>query len=184
MKIPFLVTVIAILLSGCATTPPNAEFVGSVSFSPLETFSYKHTLISGMDFRDSEEYLIEELSEAVIARELTARDFEQVESGSDFYAVVKWKKAVSSYPPIHDSIDGASAALSRRDNPSYRFASRLHLTLEIYESGTNNLFWRKDMPNIFDALQLTEGRLEESLSLAIKNFPTRVEKDPNLPSLE
>lgn len=184
MKIPFLATIGAILLSGCATTVPNAEFVGSVNFSALETFSYKHTLISGMDFRDSEEYLIEDMSEAVVARELTARGFEQVESGADFYVVTKWKKAVSSYPPIHDSIDGVNQALSRRDNPSHKFASRLHLTLEIYEAETNHLFWRKDMPNIFDALQLTEGRLNESLTLAIKNFPTRIKKDPNLPSLE
>ena len=75
-------------------------------------------------------------------------------------------------------------ALNDRDNPSYRFASRLHLTVEIYESSTRNLFWRKDLPNIFDAVQLTEERVVESLRRAVENFPHRIEKDPNLPDIE
>jgi hypothetical protein len=56
--------------------------------------------------------------------------------------------------------------------------------LEIYESGTGNLFWSKDLPNIFNALQLTEERVVDSLKLAIKNFPQHIEKDPNLLNIE
>lgn len=181
--LPLLVAII--LFSGCATTTdPNAQFVGSVDFTPLDQFSYKHTLITGMNFRESEELLIEEMSEVVLSSELRQRGFEQVDSDADFYVVTKWKKAVSSYPSIHDSIDGPFESLGRRDNPSYKFGSRLHLTVEIYEAGTNNLFWRNDLPNIFDATQFTEGRLIESLKHAIKNFPNRIEKDPNLPSIQ
>lgn len=184
MKSIFALLVAILAFSGCATTDPNAQFVGSVNFSGLEQFSYKHTLISGMNFRESEELLMEEMSELVLSSELNQRGFEQVDSGADFYVVTKWKKAVSSYPSIHDSIDGSFESLGRRDNPSYKFASRLHLTVEIYEADTNNLFWRNDLPNIFDATQFTEGRVIESLKHAIKNFPNRIEKDPNLPSIE
>ncbi len=174
-----------LFLFGCATTPPpNAEFVASVNFSGLETFDYKHTLISGMDFRSSDEYLIEEMSQAVLTRELSSRGFDEVDSGSDFYVVVKWKKAVSSYPQPFDSINGPYDSFNDRYRPSHKFASRLHLTLEIYETEGNRMFWRKDLPNIFDAVELTEKRLNASLARAIENFPKRIEKDPTLPDLD
>lgn len=173
-----------IFLGGCATPAPNAEFVKTVNFSSLETFSYKHSLISGMDFRESEEMLLEELSELVIVSELQARGFEQAEENADFYAVVKWKKAVSSYPSPFNHVDGAYDSFNRRDNPTYKFNSRMHVTLEIYESSTRNLFWRNDLPNIFDAIRMTEERVAESLKRSIKNFPDRIEKDPNLPDIE
>ena len=173
------------LFSGCMSTPtPNAEFVNSVNFSSLDTFSFKHTLISGMDFRESEEMLLEKLSAQTIRQELQARGFEPVQANADFYAVVKWKKSVSGYADPFDHIDPVHEVMARRDDAAMRFASRLHLTLEIYQSGTDKLFWRKDLPNIFDALQLTEERIVDSLKRAIQNFPQRIEKDPNLPNLE
>lgn len=170
--------------SGCATPQPNAEFVKTVNFSSLDTFEYKHTLITGLDFRDSEELLLEDLSEQTIVSELQARGFELSEGEADFFAVVKWRKAVSSYPGPFDHVDGFSDSLNRRDHPTYKFNSRLHLTLEIYESSTRNLFWTKELPNIFDSLQLTEERVVDSLERAIQNFPNRIEKDPTLPNIE
>jgi len=170
--------------SGCVSAPPNAEFVKTVNFSSLDTFTYKHTLISGMEFRDSEEMLLEALSEQTVVSELEAKGFAPADSEANFFAVVKWKKAVSSYANPFDHIDPYTEVRARGDNPATRFASRLHLTLEIYESGTGNLFWSKDLPNIFNALQLTEERVVDSLKLAIKNFPQHIEKDPNLPNIE
>lgn len=184
MKPASILIVLSILFAGCVSNSPNAEFVNTITFSSLQTFSYKHTLVTGMDFRDSEERFLEDISEQTLVEELKARGFEQVDADSDFYLVTKWKKAVSSYPGAFDSIDGPFDSLNRRDNPSYRFASRLHLTVEVYESSTQNLFWRKDLPNIFDAVQFTEERVIDSLQRAIKNFPERVEKDPSLPDIE
>jgi hypothetical protein len=172
------------LFVGCASTSPNSEFVKTINFTALDTFSYKHTLVTGMDFRESEEMLLEDLSAQTITGELQARGFEPVETNADFFAVVKWRKSVSNYVDPFDHIDPVNEVLARRDSPTARFASRLNLTLEIYESRTGNLFWRKDLPNIFDALQLTEERVVDSLKLSIKNFPEHIEKDPNLPNIE
>jgi hypothetical protein len=158
--------------------------VQTITFSSLQTFGFKHTLISGMDFRESEEILLEELSEAVVVAGLKARGFEEAEEEADFFAVVKWTKAVTSYPGLFQSVDGPSQSLNRRDEPAYRFASRVHLALEFYESSTGNLFWRKELPNSFDALQLTEERVVDSLERALTNFPRRVERDPNLPDIQ
>lgn len=173
-----------ILLGGCATPTSNSEFVKTINFSSLETFNYKHSLISGMEFRESEEMLLEELSELTIISELQARGFELSEDNADFFAVVKWRKAVSSYPGRFDNIDGFQDSLNRRNNPTNKFGSRMHLILEIYESSTGNLFWSNDLPNIFDTIQITEGRIVDSLRRSIKNFPDRIEKDPNLPDIE
>jgi hypothetical protein len=106
------------------------------------------------------------------------------EGDDDFFAVVKWKKAVSSYANPFDHIDPYREVMARRDDSSRMFASRLHLTLEIYETSTGNLFWRNELPNIFDAIQFTEARITDSLRLAIKNFPQHIPKDPNLPSVQ
>jgi hypothetical protein len=123
------------------------------------------------------------LSEATISSELQARGFEEADANADFYAVVKWKKSVSSYANPFDHIDPYTEVMARRDDHVDRFASRLHLILEVYEGSTGNLFWRKDLPNIFNALELTEERIVNSLKLAIRNFPERVEEDPNLPDI-
>lgn len=184
MNRTILLLIPALFLAGCATNSPNSEFVKTITFSSLETFSYKHTLVNGMDFHESERLFLEDMSEQVLVEEFKARGFDEVESGGDFFAVVKWRNAVSSYPDMFDSIDGPFDSMNRRDNPSYRFASRIHLTLEVYESSTGNLFWRNELPNIFDATQFTEERVILSLKRAVENFPQRVEKDPELPDIE
>lgn len=173
------------LFSGCMSTPPpNVEFVKTINFTSLDTFSFKHTLVSGMNFRESEGILLEQLSEQTITNQLEARGFEAVDANSDFYAVVKWKKSFSPYADPFDHIDPYMEVMGRRDDHAKRMATRLHLTLEIYESSTRNLFWRNDLPNIFDAIQLTEGRVVDSLKFAIKNFPEHIKKDPKLPNIE
>ena len=184
LHILLLAGVLLNLLTGCVSPQPNSEFVKTVTFSSLETFTYKHTLVTGMDFRKSEEYLLEDLSEETIVSELEARGFELSDNDADFFAVVKWKKAVSAYASPFDHIDPYRNVMARRDNPASIYASRVHLTLEIYESSTQDLFWRKDMPNIFDAIQMTEGRIIASLKESIKNFPDRIVKDPSLPDIE
>jgi hypothetical protein len=172
------------LFSGCATSSPHAEFVKTVNFSSLDEFSFKHTLISGMDFRESNELLLEDLSEQTLVSELKSRGFDLVSSDADFFVVVKWKKAVTTYANPFDHIDPYTEVVARRESPTSMFASRLHLTVEIYESRSGNLFWRNELPNIFDANQFTEARVVAALHEAIKNFPQHIEKDPNLPSIE
>ena len=182
--VPLLFTfTILTCFTACLRTPPYGEFVKTINFTSLDTFSYKHTLTTGMNFRKSDELLLEELSEQVVVSQLEGRGFEPTEVDADFFAVVKWKKSVTNYANPFDHIDPYNEVIARRDDPSSRFASRLHLTLEIYESSTRNLFWRNELPNIFDALQLTEERVSDSLKLAIKNFPQHIVKDPNLPSI-
>lgn len=164
---------------------PNAEFVGSVSFSQLGEFEYKRTLITGLDFRDSERLILKDFSEEVIVREFEGRGFTKVDSDADFYAVVKWRKTVSSYPPTFGGMDNHPMGIRDRDDiGTYRFTPTIHLVLEIYETEEDRLFWRKEIPEVFNALQLTEERLINALEDAIQNFPDRVEFDPSLPSLE
>ncbi|WPJ95524.1 DUF4136 domain-containing protein [Coraliomargarita algicola] len=181
----FLCSLLVInLLTGCMSTPKYSEFTKTINFSSLDTFSYKHTLVTGMDFRKSEEYLLEDLSQQTIVAELAARGFVESDADADFFAVVKWKKSVSSRVNPFDHIDPYNEVMARRDDPSQMFAPRLHLTLEIYETSTGNMFWRKDLPNIFEAIQLTEQRVADSLRRSIENFPQHIEKDPNLPNIE
>lgn len=175
---------LSVLATGCVSYKEHSDFVGTITFSSLDTFSYKETIVTGLKLRDSEKLQLQELSEQIMPETFKAKDFKQLESGGDFYVVTKWKKSVTSYPDPFDHIDGATEFFNRADHPSYRFATRYQLTVEVYESATGKLFWAKQLPNIFDSVQFTEERVIASLRRAVKNFPERVEKDPNLPNIE
>ena len=173
------------ILLGCATSSrAPGDFVRTTHFSKLDTFSYKHTLSTGMTWRDSDQYSIKELSESVLTQELLARGFEEVDTGSDFYVVTKWRKALSSYPMPFQSIDGPREAMDDRLDPNFKAAVRYTLIVEIYETDTRQLFWRVELANLFDATQFSEERVGAALQRAIQNFPKRIEKDPNLPNIE
>ena len=91
--VPLLFTfTILTCFTACLSTPPYGEFVKTINFTSLDTFSYKHTLTTGMNFRKSDELLLEELSEQVVVSQLEGRGFEPTEVDADFFAVVKWKK--------------------------------------------------------------------------------------------
>ena len=179
----------------CISNQPYSEFVKTVNFSNLDTFTFKHTLLTGLEFSKVDRAILENLSENVIASELSSRGFQSVspKEGADFYAVVTWKKAVSVYSNPSDHIDPYALVLARKDDNVGRFTSRfnlgrftsrLNLQVELYDSGTDEVFWRNELPNIFDALQLTEDRVLKSLKLAIKGFPLRIIKDPKLPTIQ
>ncbi|MFP4157366.1 MAG: hypothetical protein ACLFU4_07085 [Opitutales bacterium] len=184
MNLLRLTCLATILLSGCATNNPNAEFVRTVTFSSMQTFDFKHSLLSGMDFRESEKMLLEGLSEGTLVQAFQARGFERTGENPDFHVVAKWEKSVSTAVDLFDPIDGPLETLHRRESRSAPFASRLHLTVEVYDAKSDVLFWRKDLSNLFEAVQLTEARVVDSLERAVKNFPERVEKDPSLPDIE
>ncbi len=178
MLLPFCLTLLVV--TGCATKSPHSEFVRTTTFSSLQTFDYKHSFVSGMDFRESERMTLEELSERTLIEAFTEKGFERTAKEPDFYLVARWRKSVSSQPDLFDPIDGPLETLNRRDHPNMRFASRIHLTVEAYERVGDALFWRKELPNLFDATQFTEERIVMSLRRAVANFPLRVEKDPDL----
>jgi hypothetical protein len=173
--------------SGCATLAPSrpaGEFVRSISFSPLDTFSYRSTELTGMTVRDADEESLKALSQQVLTEALIERGFEALESGGDFYVIAKWNKQLSASANIFDSVDGPAAALNRGNNGAFATAVSYTLTVEIYETANDQLFWRAELPNIFDAIQYSSERVELSLNRAIQQFPDHIEKDPNLPNLE
>jgi hypothetical protein len=85
---------------------------------------------------------------------------------------------------VTDSINGPRVELNRADDPGGNFAVRWHLTLQAYNAADDALFWEKKLPNLFEAIELAEWRIQASVERGIKNFPLRVEVDPNLPSIE
>jgi hypothetical protein len=191
MKSFYPLTVIVLLsagfLTGCATLKPTrtpGDFVRSIHFSPLNSFSYDRTVVSGMNYRNVEEAALITLSEQVLKKELRARGFQAIESNGDFYVVVKWHKQISSYAGLFDSVEGPTSTMHRRYDGNSSTAVRVSLTVEIYDTATNEIFWRAELPNVFDAIQYSEARVAQSLSRAIQQFPERIEKDPNLPNIE
>ena len=170
----------------CVSNQPYSEFVKTVNFSNLDTFTFKHTLLAGLEFSKVDRAILDNFSEDIIASELSLRGFQLLpqKDGADFYAVVTWTKAVSIYSNPSDHIDPYAVVLARKDDKVRRFTSRLNLLVEIHDSSTDEVFWRNELPNIFDTLQLTEDRVLKSLKLAIKGFPLRIIKDPKLPSIQ
>ncbi len=166
-RISSSVMLCAVLFTGCASfesTHPGGGFVRSTDFSPLDTFRYQHTMVSGMALRQSsQEMVMKELSETVLTEALSARGFAPVASNEDFYVVSKWRKEI---------------------NMNAAEAVRFSLSVELYHGATETVFWRAELPYIFNGMQWSEERVSQTLRLAIENFPARIEKDPNLPNIE
>ena len=186
--LPFSFAVLlCVLLTGCASlesTRTSGEFVRSVDRTRFDTFSYKDTIVSGTAFMDSQELELRELSNQVLSEALTTRGYESVESGGDFYVVAKWHKALSAYAGIFDSVDGPSSAMNRRNSASSSGAVRVTVIVEVYETATDDLFWRAELPSIFDAIQYSGKRVSRSLGRAIQDFPDRIETESDLPNVE
>ena len=163
--IPVVLMLCAALFAGCASFesgPPSGDFVRPTDVSTLDTFSYRHTLVSGMVYQNSsQEQVFVELSRKVLTADLAARGYAAVDAGGDFYVVSKWRKEI---------------------NMSAAEAVRYSLIVELF-AADNTVFWRAELPYIFTAMQWSEQRIDQTLSLAIRNFPARVENDPSLPSV-
>lgn len=180
MKSVLCLTLTVLFFAGCATTPPNSEFVRSIDFSPLDTFEYRETLISGMEFREAHQQILQRWSRSIAVEALQAKGFSELEADADFFVVTKWEKGLSLAPRRFDPVGVENDVFQRARERDFMQAVRLQLTLEIYEAASGHLFWRADYPNVFDAVNFSEARVQAALQQAIANFPTRVEKDPNL----
>jgi hypothetical protein len=184
MKHVLCCALMALFLAGCATLTPNFEFVRSINFTPLDTFEYRHTLVSGMDFKSAHEHILKQSSQAVLVEELKERGFEAADEAADFYVVTKWRKGMSVDPNHFDPLYGTDDLFSQQRDRELLYRQQIDLTLEIYEGASGDLFWCADFPNVFELLQLNEAQVQVALERAIQNFPQRVEKDPSLPSID
>ena len=164
---PLALMLCALLFSGCASfemTHYSGDFVRPLDVKALDAVSYRHTMISGMVYRNSsQELVMKDLSQKVLMQELNARGYEPVSGGADFYAVSKWRKEI---------------------NPSAAEAVRFSLIVELYESATDKVFWRAELPYIFNAMQWSEERVSQTMRMAIEDFPSRLESAPNPPSVQ
>ena len=147
----------ALFFSGCASfemASYTGDFVRPMDVNTLDTVSYRHAMISGVVYRhSSQERVMKDLSQKVLTQELAARGFEPVSGAADFYAVSKWRKEI---------------------NPSAAEVVRFSLIVELYETATDKVFWRAELPYIFNAMQWSEARVSQALRMAIEEFPSRV----------
>lgn len=165
---PLLVTLFcAILMAGCASFESignYGDFSRPTDMSSYDSFRYDHTMISGMVYRNRpQELVMKSLSEQVLTQEFSQRGYASAGQDADFYVVSKWRKEV---------------------NMSAAAVVRFSLIVEIYESSNKTLFWRAELPYIFNAMQWSEERVSQTLRLAVQNFPEHYSKVTELPSVE
>ena len=178
--------ILVLYSSSCVNKNPFSEFVKTINFSNLDSFKVENILLTGLKFRKSDQVILERLSEEIITYKLSSLGFVPASStiDADFSVIITWKKALSYYSNPTDHIDPYAQVLARKNDRIGHLIPRLNLLIEIYSNSRNEIFWRKELPNIFDAPELTEDRVRDSLKRAIKGFPARVIKDPNLPSIQ
>jgi len=146
-------------------TSYSGDFVRPLDVKALDAVSYRHTMISGMVYRNSsQELVMKDLSQQVLMQELNARGYEPVSGGADFYCRFK--------------VAQRKSILARR-----KWCGSL-LIVELYESATDKVFWRAELPYIFNAMQWSEERVSQTLRMAIEDFPSRLESAPNQPTVQ
>lgn len=112
-------------------------------------------MITGMVYRNSsQEMVMKDLSQQVLTRELASRGYELESGDGDFYVVSKWRKEIN-----RNAVE----------------VVRFSLIVELYEAATDKVFWRAELPYIFNGMQWSEARVSQTLSQAIENFPAHGE---------
>lgn len=165
---PLFVTLFcAVCMAGCASfesTGTYGDFVRPTDMSSYDSFRYEHTMISGMAYRNSsQELVMKSLSEKVLTQEFSQRGYASAGQDADFYVVSKWRKEV---------------------NMSAAEVVRFSLIVEIYDASNKTLFWRAELPYIFNAMQWSEERVSQTLRLAVQNFPDHNATVSELPIAE
>lgn len=173
-----------LFFAGCTAQAPYAEFTKTTEFSRLQRFSYKDTLVPNRGFREFEKEFLKKISEQTIIRELEARDFTLDEKQADFYVVVKWRKAINHDSDFSGTVDEVSSIFSQSDNLRFQFDSRIQLVVEFYGVLDDELFWRDEVQDMWHPIQFTEKRIVPALKYAIKHFPDRIGKSPDLLDIE
>jgi len=181
--IPLTLTAISLVLTSCASKSTYNEFVQTINFTGLDHYTIAEVVVEGNDLNEADVTILQKASTDTLTVAMEARDFSAANPG-DFTWQIHWEKKATFNPSALESIDPFREELNRRDEPSQRFARRWHLRLEAYLPNNPAPFWVKQLDNLFDAIELNEERVIASLERAIKNFPVRVEKNPNLPDIE
>lgn len=170
-------------ISGCQSPQTKySEFIKTVTFSELDTYLYKETAFSGLEWRDADRLMLEQLSAAVIGKELNERGFCATASEADFQIVTRWHKSVSISKAHMGPVNVPGHTLHDYGNRS-GYVICATLTVELTEIASGNVFWRKELRPTFEILQLSEKRVTLALEKAMQNFPERIIKDPLLPSI-
>ena len=121
-------------------------------------------MVSGMvDRRSSHALVMKKLSENVLTQELSQRGYASAGQEATFYVISKWRKEI---------------------NLSAAEAVRFSLIVELYDTANQSLFWRAELPYIFNASQWSDNRVSQTLRLAIQDFPDYITKASELPTFD
>ena len=116
---------------------------------------------------------------------MTNRNFALTEEADeDFTVIVVWRKAVNARYDKFESISDANDFNMHRDSILHRISTQYDLSLEMFQPSTGYRFWERRVPRAFEALEISDYLIRETIISALKNFPTKADKDPNLPDLE
>lgn len=184
MKVVLPLISLLILLTGCQTKEKHKEFVKTITFSNLETFNYAGIVFEGLELEGDDEKQLTGTSKRVVLTKLAERGFEPTNADGDFTVVVVWRKVVSAGYDKFDSVHELNDFAAHRDSIGHRISILYDLSIEMFQPSTGYRFWEKKLSKVFKVLELSEYRIEEAITLAIENFPTRVEKDSNLPDIQ
>lgn len=167
LKPLFVALFCAIFMAGCASFESigtSGDFARPTDMSSFDSFRYEHTMISGMVYRNSsQELVMKELSEKVLTQELSQRGYTETGEDAKFYVVSKWRKEI---------------------NLSAAEVVRYSLIVELYDASNKTLFWRAELPYVFNGMQWSEERISQTLRLAIQNFPNHMATGTELPNAE
>ena len=105
--------------------------------------------------------VMKELSENVLTQELSQRGYASAGKEARFYVVSKWRKEI---------------------NWSATEAVRFSLIVELYNAANQSLFWRAELPYIFNAIQWSDARVSQTLRLAVQDFPVHMTNASVLPT--
>ncbi len=181
---PLFCGALAVFLSACISTDRHpGDFVQTTDFHILQSFTIGEIELSGMEWTESMGESLTETTRSELAAELERRGFPDSGSEADFIVRADWKKALRVKLRTGNAFDEIPE-MSRQDEDRFRPQVLCSLTVELYDSKKDVVFWRAKMPDCLDVLRVNEDNVVAIIKKVMASFPQRIQLDPNLRTIE
>jgi len=178
---PWVAAAAAAGFAACATTPPAPtyeEFVRTVNFTPFDTYAIEEVAMRAETFQWMEAGAAEKATRAALQAAFVERGFERAGGEADLLCRATWRKTRRREPSGAAPPDAENDAASGGDPGQRVFV----VTVEIADAESGKTFWRSRERLVGEARADAEG-IRRAVRKAMRDFPDRVEKDPDLPNL-
>ena len=167
---------------GCTTTEQlPGDFVQNTHFNSLQSYQLGSIETTGIDWTDRTKATVTTFSNSTLHQMLQAKGFDSKDSNADFSVRVIWHKRIrlrSEPDHLKVEIEGQPQSIMHTIRPKIMVS----VSVELVNIAKETVFWKSELKDTFEILELRDSLVIEVLEKCLKKFPERIQIDPSLKS--